>query len=640
MMVCTAGHVDHGKTRLVKMLTGCNTDRLKIEQERGLTIELGFAPCCLGGKLCVGIVDVPGHEKFIRNMVAGVSGIDLTILVVAADDGIMPQTIEHFQIMDLLGVRRGIIALTKIDLVTPERVAEVIEDLRVFTAGTFLDGAPICPVSSETGEGFWPFYETLVSAIRAAEQTRRAGIFRMPIERVFLRKGFGAVATGIPLSGQVRVGDEVELAPGGQRGHIRGIQCFLRQAEEGASGQCLALNVPEFGKTPPERGQSIAAPGYLQAASFFGVRLRAAAGIDTPLRNAEQVRLHTGTSEQPGKVYLLDQEQARESEPCWAVLALSEPIAVVPHDRFILRRISPATTVAGGDIWAIYAGANRPRKKQALDELVACAEALGDAEPFSEEGQRRRLRHFFHTADAPSASLETAARAAYLPIETARARLDILAASGELLALEDGHYADAGRFQEGVALLKERLEQGGAIELNTAALQQELGWPAPFWRKAQAGLKQQGATASRTGRMVLRGALERLPEDDRALLERILTVYEENAFQSPRPDELPELLGASEAHIEKLLQLACAEGLLIRLAKNVVLSYSAMQRAQTIAVEAIQRDGKLDSADFKYRIESTRKYAIAILDYLDKRRVTIRRENLRMLAYQYERNLL
>ncbi|MCX6999945.1 MAG: GTP-binding protein, partial [Candidatus Sumerlaeota bacterium] len=209
MMICTAGHVDHGKTALVRLLTGCNTDRLKIEQERGLTIELGFAPCYLGNNLCVGIVDVPGHERFIKNMVAGVSGIEMAALVIAADDGIMPQTVEHLQIMELLGVRRGMVALTKIDLVSREQVERRIREIGEFLVGTFLEGATICPVSSETLEGYDHFYHTLVDSIKKITVARRRGVFRMPVERVFSRPGFGFVVSGIPVDGAIQVGDEV-----------------------------------------------------------------------------------------------------------------------------------------------------------------------------------------------------------------------------------------------------------------------------------------------------------------------------------------------------------------------------------------------------------------------------------------------
>ena len=212
MMLCTAGHVDHGKTALVKLLTGCETDRLKVEKERGLTIELGFAPCLLEGDLTVGIVDVPGHEKFIRTMVSGVSGIGMTVLVIAADDGVMPQTVEHVQIMNLLGVSRGMVALTKIDLVSEERLLEVTNEIQEFLQGTFLEGAPICPVSSETFTGFEDFYKVLLSQINQMDRKIRRGVFRMPVNKVFSQQGFGSVVTGVPIDGQVKIGDELAFS--------------------------------------------------------------------------------------------------------------------------------------------------------------------------------------------------------------------------------------------------------------------------------------------------------------------------------------------------------------------------------------------------------------------------------------------
>lgn len=348
MMVCTAGHVDHGKTQLVKMLTGCQTDRLRDELERGLTIELGFAPCFLGNGLCVGIVDVPGHEKFVRNMVAGVSGIEMAILVVAADDGIMPQTVEHVQIMELLGVRDGIVVLTKTDLVSAETVEQRTHEVREFLTGTFLESAPVCPVSSETFVGYPEFYALLVSRISHHRLRRDTRVFRMPVERTFTRPGFGLVVTGIPVTGSIRIGDQVEVVPGQLRGHVRGLQTFLHDANEGEAGQCLALNVPEYAKTPPTRGQVLCLPGYLRPASFFHVRLQAVPGLDRPLRNAEQVKFHAGTAEEPAKLYLLEETELPPGQSMLGTVAVANPVAAAVTDRFIIRRMSPQLTVAGG----------------------------------------------------------------------------------------------------------------------------------------------------------------------------------------------------------------------------------------------------------------------------------------------------
>ena len=259
----TAGHIDHGKTALIKLLTGCETDRLKEEKERGMSIELGFAPCSLGD-IEVGIVDVPGHENFIKTMVAGASGVDGVLLVVAADDGIMLQTREHLDVMTLLGVGHGIIALTKIDRVKAERVEQVRAELETFARGTFLEGAPILPVSSITGEGFGPFLSALIALVDAIEPKSSAGVFRLPLERGFSVKGHGTVLSGIPVSGAVRTGDQVVLLPQGTEGRINAIQVYGRDSDVAQSGQCAALNVRHLDQKSVRRGNVVATPGYFR----------------------------------------------------------------------------------------------------------------------------------------------------------------------------------------------------------------------------------------------------------------------------------------------------------------------------------------------------------------------------------------
>ena len=641
MMICTAGHVDHGKTSLVKLLTGCNTDRLKVEQERGLTIELGFAPCLLGGELAIGIVDVPGHEKFIRNMVAGVSGIGMTILVIAADDGIMPQTIEHFQIMELLGVRQGIIALTKIDLVTEERVAEVLEDIEVFTADTFLESAPVFPLSSETGEGVFPFHDALVERVGSIVRQRRRGVFRMPIERTFVQKGFGVVVTGIPVDGTIHVGDEVALAPSGRTGKVRGLQRFLRDASEGGYGQCLAINATDFGKTPPERGQVLCLPGYLKAARHFYVNLTALTGLGKPLMHAENVKFHTGTAEQVGKVYLLQSKALDGGHSGLAAITLSEPVAAAVHDRFILRRPSPATTIAGGEILEVSDNRARLRKSQILDRLKSYRATFEGLDPASPEGVRAEVAHLLCTQRPLGASLQDIAHEALLPEALVR---EIVADLDEVRALDDATFIHEEAYRARVAEIEARVDEAAsadALTLNLSELRKGLGgWPSALWDAALADLEEHDRIAVRGTKVVLRAALAKMPKADRELMDRVYQTYEGAAFHSPRPDELPELLGAPRDRIDRLLTHLCSEGSLVRLAKNVVLSYNAFAKAQDIVVCTIQEHGALDSADFKHAIGSTRKYALAILDHLDTRRVTVRTENTRKLAAHYERNLL
>lgn len=643
MMACTAGHVDHGKTSLVRLLTGCNTDRLKAERERGMTIELGFAPCFLGGNLCMGIVDVPGHEKFVRTMVAGVSGIDMAILVVAADDGIMPQTVEHFQIMELLGVKQGIVALTKTDLVGPERVGEVADDIRAFLEGTFMAGAPVCPVSPATLAGYDVFYETLLERIRAARARRGGGVFRMPVERVFRREGFGAVATGIPVDGRIAVGDEVEIVPGGGRARVRGIQRFLRDAEEGGGGQCLALNLTEDSHAQVERGMVVATPGCLAAARQFHLNLTVVPGVERPLRNAEPVKFHTGTSEEDGKVYLLEDREYGGGLEGLATVVLARPVAAAPHDRFILRRPSPAATVAGGEILRVEPTDTRRQRKQVLEELARYRDLMRDVDPASGEGASRRMEHALLAAPEPVLGERDLAAEVLLPGEIARGVLKQLVDSGKAFALQGGVFIHADRYgallgsvEEGIAGAVER----GEMTLSVADLRASAGVPAQAWQRVVEDLGRKGVATVQGAKLLPVAAGARLGDADRVLGDRIVALYEEKGFDSPRPEDVPALLGTEAVRVGRLLEHACNEGRLVRLSRLVVLSRTHFRRAQDLVVQTVREKGSVDSGDFKLVIGSSRKYALAILDFLDARRVTIRIGNMRKLAPGYERNLL
>ena len=650
MMICTAGHVDHGKTSLVKLLTGCNTDRLKTEQERGMTIELGFAPCLLGGNLCVGIVDVPGHEKFIKNMVAGVSGIGMALLIIAADDGIMPQTIEHFQILDLLGVRKGMIALTKTDLVTPEIVQQRIGEIRTYFKDTFLDGVPICPVSSETFEGYPEFYNTLVERIQSLVARRKAGVFRMPIERVFTQAGFGAILSGIPIDGTVTIGMEVEVVPGGQKGKVRGIQRFLREATEGSTGQCLALNIPDLGKSAPKRGEVLCQPGYLRPARFFHVHVRAVSDVDPPLRNAESIKFHTGTAEASGKIYLLEEAGIAAGATGLLTVAVPEPIAAAPHDRCILRRPSPAATVAGGEILCITYEEQRPRKAAILERLKAYQAAFEGVDLDSQEGHDRRIEYFIRWETKGGAGSRDISRAALLPADTVKESLARLVPAGRLLALGAASEGAPGDYYTHCETYETRLAEAAAhikaegerktLSLTTGDLQRRFGWDAPLWSRVLADLEKRELVVRYSSRLVLQNAVQAMPEADRDLLRKILRIYEKTGFQSPRPEELPAKLGAPAPKVNALLNHLYTTNQLIRLDKNVVLHYNHFKSAQDLVVQTILQRGGLDSAEFKNQLETSRKYAITFLDYLDSKRITIRVGNLRKLMTGYEERLL
>ena len=373
----TAGHIDHGKTSLIKALTGIDTDRLKEEKLRGITIELGFAWLDLPGGLHVGVVDVPGHEKFVKNMVAGATGIDLVALVIAADESVMPQTREHLDICSLLGVEHGIVVLTKTDIVEEEWLELVADDVRTFLKGSFLEDAPMVRVSSATGEGLSEFLEALGKLCAVVPERSSSGLFRLPVDRVFTMKGFGTVITGSLVSGRVRVADTVMIYPSRIQAKIRGIQVHNQPVDEAAAGMRTAINFQGLERTAIERGQVLGGVDTLKPSYMMDVALKYLAFNKKPLKNRRRVRFHTGTSEILGNVILLDREELEGGATTVAQLRLESPVPVVKDDAFVIRSYSPIRTIGGGQIINPI-----PRKhKRFKDTIVKNLRRLADSSP-------------------------------------------------------------------------------------------------------------------------------------------------------------------------------------------------------------------------------------------------------------------
>ena len=346
----TAGHVDHGKTALIKALTGIDTDRLKEEKERGITIELGFASLTLPSGQTLGIVDVPGHEKFIKNMVSGAAGIDLVMMVIAADEGIMPQTKEHLNICSVLGIAKGIIALTKIDLVEKDWLKLIQSEIIEFLQGTFLEGAPIVPVSAIKQEGLTDLTRALETATSHINEKADDGIFRLPVDRVFTMKGFGTVVTGTLVSDHIKTGDDIQILPQNITTRIRGIQVHNRTVEEARSGQRTAINLQGIEKSAIERGDVLVRPQTVWPSQRLDVLVEFLASNSKNLKNRALVRLHTGTSEIIARIILLENDELAPGQKYFAQLVLSEKDVVVSGDHFVLRSYSPITTIGGGQI--------------------------------------------------------------------------------------------------------------------------------------------------------------------------------------------------------------------------------------------------------------------------------------------------
>ena len=367
----TAGHIDHGKTTLIKTLTGVDLDRLKEEKERGITIQLGFTSFLLPGGQRLGIVDVPGHEKFIRNMVAGVGGIDIVLFTIAADEGIMPQTREHLDICKILKIRRGIIALTKTDLVDEEWLQLVQEEIRAFGKGSFLEQAPIIPLSSVTGEGISSLIAVMEQMSREIEERPSAGIFRLPIDRVFSMKGFGTVATGTLISGSVSVGDSVEILPGRFEAKVRGIQVHNQQVSQATAGLRTAINLQGVEKEAVQKGSMMVHPRTLQPTARIDVRLEHLPSSSKPLKNRSTARFHSGTSEVFCKVILLDKDELSPGSSSLAQIILEAPVVVLPHDRFVMRSYSPLYTIGGGEVLDSHPHKHKRLAEETVGQLSA-----------------------------------------------------------------------------------------------------------------------------------------------------------------------------------------------------------------------------------------------------------------------------
>ncbi len=495
----TAGHIDHGKTALIKLLTGCETDRLKQEKERGMSIELGFAPCQLGD-LEVGIVDVPGHENFIKTMVAGATGIDGVIFVVAADDSIMPQTREHLDILTLLGVRFGMVAMTKIDLVTPERVEQVTEELQQFLRGTFLQDAPICPMSSITGAGFDGFYTALKDLIAKVKPRDTDGVFRQPVERVFSVKGFGTVVSGIPASGAAHIGDEVVLLPQGTKSRIKAIQVYGRQADQVQSGQCAALSLPQIDTKSVVRGNVVTLTGYFEPARWWLCHLRLLASEIAALKNGAQVKFHTGTSEVSATVYLLDCDIAQPGQSAYVQIRTDHPIIAGPTDHFILRCPSPARTLGGGLVVESLQRRIKRSKPGVLEDVAARTQAVIKPLSFVE----------YAVAQAPdiAAKANEIAIRTKLPVARVTACLEMLVGQGRVLQIGTGLYMHQDIWTRIATDLLERIarfhqEQPGSPGPEREKLLIEMGLKKPVFDGVVAGLQTQDKLAIRKGRLAL-----------------------------------------------------------------------------------------------------------------------------------------
>jgi selenocysteine-specific elongation factor len=630
LILGTAGHIDHGKTSLVKALTGIDCDRLPEEKKRGITIDIGFASLDLGDYR-LGIVDVPGHERFIKNMLAGATGIDLAVLVVAADDSVMPQTREHLEILRLLGLRHGLVALTKCDLVdeTTREVAEL--EVRELTAGTFLEKAPIIRTSAHTGEGVAELKATIAELCRKVEERTGQEWFRMAIDRSFIVQGHGTVVTGSVTSGTLRVGDEVEWQPRGERVRVRSLQNHDTPVEEVHRGQRAAVNLAGVHHEDVVRGQEIAAPGYLVPARVLTVRLHCLADARRPIKHRAPVRLHLGTAEVMGTVALLDCDAVEPGAWGLAQLFLEEPATATWGQPFVVRESSAATTLGGGQV--LQPAAKKVRRRHL--EILERVERLwtGNAEE-----RALTVAWFGGFAGFTPADL---VRGAGIAPDQAAAVIDRLRAKGSLVEVAVGQNRRVLLHADMVRELDERLLAA------LARLHDQFPLMSSHDRqKVQSQLDYVGddglvhaAVDRLLQRKKLTGDLRRIARADfkpklsgnqRKLKEKIVAAYQAAPFQPPEPADFVNQAGGNAASLKDLFEVCVAEGELVHVVDELYLHREAEAEMRRRVTEKLAGGAGLTVAEIRDLLGTTRKYAVPLCEYLDRVGVTRREGDLRV----------
>ena len=622
VVIGTAGHIDHGKSSVVRQLTGVDPDRLPEEKNRGLTIDLGFAPMKLTSGETVGIIDVPGHEKFIKNMVAGASGIDLVVLVVAADDSVMPQTREHLEIMSLLQVRRGIIVVNKIDLIEEEMLELVEEEVRESVAGTFLEDAPLFRVSAVAGTGIDEFRAALEEAIREVPPRDDGGVFRMPIQRVFSAKGHGTVVTGIPMAGGVSPGDQLEILPLGETGRVRGIQAYKVTVDRAHAGHSTAINLSDVDFHEVHRGMVAATPGYFRPATMIEARLRALPHLKQPILHQMSVRFHCGTAEVVGRVYLLDRKEVAPGEEAFAQFRLAEPVVVAPGDRYVVRLESPMITLGGGEVldrstWRLKMGkehviASLDRKEQALGSLPDFVASVIDEAPYSLVTVKELSKRAAMTEDdlrSITADLET---------------------QGSLVAARGGSWfsgAGLSRARDRVlaALEKSFRENPYRVSVPKLEIRDATRLDNDFFEALLVRLDADGDLESqRGGKLALPGREIALEGDDRRAYDLLREQFQSQLFSPPRLEELATAHSISQEILEKIAALLVDQGVWLRLTPEVLLEAEAIEAAVTKLKAHYEAEGAFGASVAKDLLGTSRKFAIPILEYLDAQKRTKR----------------
>lgn len=614
VVIGTAGHIDHGKSSLVKALTGTDPDRWEEEQRRGITIDLGFAHLTIGD-IQLAFVDVPGHERFVKNMLAGAGGIDIVLFVVAADESIKPQTREHFDICRLLGVRRGLVALTKCDLVDADLRGLVRMEVEEFVAGSFLEGAPVIPVSARTGEGLDMLKAELgrLAAETVAKDSSRP--LRLPIDRAFVMKGFGTVVTGTLIAGTLDREAEVEIYPAGKKARVRGLQTHNQAEDRAFAGQRTAVNLAGVDAAELERGMVLAEPGRFRPTQRLDTRvhlLRTA----RPLKNRAPVHFHSGTAETVAEVLLLaGAETIAPASSAFAQLRLRDPALLLPGDRFILRQFSPVTTIGGGVVLDNLAA--KHRRDEDLDGFFKSLECGNREQVLQALLARSRRGEEASTLLARTGWTDQELRVAAAHAAVVSESPLVLADRGWFAQVQTALLDEVKRFHAANPLLpgipredlRDRVSRGAHAAVFDSALAQQV----------RAGAVETAGDIVRVaGRRVV------LAEDETRAKQQIAAAFLEAGLATPAMKEVLAKVPVEPARAQKILQILLKEGELVRVTTDMVFHRSALEQLRAMLAEQKKKSDRLNVGVFKELTGITRKYAIPLLEYLDRERVTRR----------------
>lgn len=630
LIVGTAGHIDHGKTTLIRGLTGRNTDRLKEEQKRGISIDLGFTYFDLPSGQRAGIIDVPGHEKFIKNMLAGLVGIDIVLLVIAADEGIMPQTKEHMQILDLLGFKDGIIVLNKIDMVDEEWIQLIEEDIRGKVQGTFLENSPLVKVSSKTGQGLDELIGLIDQYSLSFQPRDIYDSFRLPIDRSFVVSGFGTIVTGTLIAGRIRIGDEVQVYPGERVSKIRTLQVHDRDAEIAYAGQRVAINLPNIKKEDVFRGQVLAPVNTIKTSEIIDVKLRLLDDIGRNLENNSRIRLYVGSKEVLGRVRLLDRDAVKKKEEAYAQIILEEEVAVKIKDRFIIRNYSPMYTLGGGIILDIASSRKKPGDKELIREFK-----------IKEEGSPLDILEGIIKNNSSYLSLEELVGLTnfgkenidkYLEELVQRERVMLVNLSRESYVFHRSFIERSG--EEIVNYLEDYHKKN---PLKIGAPKEEVRSRFLSFKNNKLGdfivdfLVEKAYIEQDLNSLKVKGFNIILSDDQEKIRDGILKSYRDSNYSPEKKENMLEAVGGNKNDKYSIFNLLVAGGELIKLNEEIYMEKNIYNRALNILVDYLKEKGEIDLGTYRDLLDVNRKISMALLESFDRDKITRRLENKRYL---------